>query len=214
VLVPRPETELMVDLVASEVAARPALGYGQWVDLGTGSGALAIGVAKVLPQATKIWAVDLAPEPVAHAAFNAARCGVGDRVTVVQGSWYEPLVEMGVEKLEGIVSNPPYIASQELASLQAEVGMHEPQLALAGGEGLGIDSLLPICLGAVKMLQHGGFMALETGGGEQSEYVAHLLRHLKEGEEEEEEQLAFENVEIRRDLRGVGRFVTATRRAG
>lgn len=207
VLIPRPETELIIDFVLEAVAERPHLAQGAWADLGTGSGALAIGVARALPEAPAVWAVDLAPEPVAHAKFNARRCGVDRQVHVVQGSWYEPLLSSGVGSLAGIVSNPPYIAQEELEGLQAEVGMHEPRLALSGGDGLGVDCLLPICLGAVQLLQSGGFLALETVGGEQAEYVAHLLRHLKEGGEVP----AFEEVMVRRDLRGVGRFVTASR---
>ena len=204
--------------------AHPVLGKGQWADLGTGSGALAIGLAHSIPTLSKVWAVDLAPGPAAHAAFNAERAGLTkDRLEVVRGSWYEPLIARGhVGQLAGIVSNPPYITEELMQGLQAEVGQYEPELALDGGEGLGIDALAPICLGAVEMLQPGGFLALETAGGEQAEYVAQLLQHVRCGvgssggdEKEEsgieEEHLAFENVRIRNDLRGVDRFVTATR---
>lgn len=108
---------------------------------------------------------------------------------------------------------------------------HEPHLALHGGEGLGIDCLLPICTGAARMLQPGGFLALETAGGEQAHYIADLLRHMRssvcgaaepgggEGSSSEgegcslaaDEAPAFCDVRVRRDLRGVDRFVTATR---
>lgn len=241
VLIPRPETELLIDFSVAAVEANPALGHGQWADLGTGSGALAIGLAQTIPTVSKVWAVDLAPEPAAHAAFNAERAGLHKEsrpsFEVVRGSWYEPLVARGgcLGQLSGIVSNPPYITEDLMQGLQAEVGQYEPELALDGGEGLGIDALAPICRGAVEMLQPGGFLAVETAGGEQAEYIAQLLQHLRCGivvngavvlssssggssaDEEGEtnvvrqEHLAFENVKIRNDLRGVDRFVTATR---
>ncbi len=221
---------MLIDFSVDAVAVAPALGHGVWADLGTGSGALGIGLAHTIPTISKVWAVDLAPEPAAHAAFNAERAGLKrERFEVVRGSWYEPLITRGYQgQLAGIVSNPPYITEDLMKGLQAEVGQYEPELALDGGEGLGIDALAPICRGAVEMLQPGGFLALETAGGEQAEYVAQLLQHLRcgvvvdgavvlcsgggsGGEEGDEEHLAFENVKIRNDLRGVDRFVTATR---
>ncbi|KAL4430761.1 hypothetical protein ABPG75_006017 [Micractinium tetrahymenae] len=227
VLIPRPETELMIEFVEEAVRAAPELAGGAWADLGTGSGALAVGVARALPQAQQVYAIDLSPVPLAYAAFNAQRLGVGGRLTPLRGSWYEPLEGAGVHQLAGIVSNPPYIASREMPGLQAEVGRHEPQLALHGGEGLGIDCLLPICTGAARMLQPGGFLALETAGGEQAHYIADLLRHMRssvcggggggsssEGEGcalPADEAPAFCDVRVRRDLRGVDRFVTASR---
>jgi release factor glutamine methyltransferase len=214
VLIPRPETELIVDFALDAAAARPQLGRGAWADLGTGSGALALGIARALPAAPAVWAVDLAAEPVAHAAANAARAGVGHRVRVVRGSWFEPLLAAGMTSLAGIVSNPPYIASADMAGLQAEVGRHEPALALDGGGGLGIDSLMKVCLGAAALLQGGGFLALETAGGEQAEYIADVLRRMRDpggGGGGGGEGRAFEEVQVRQDLRAVGRFVTATR---
>lgn len=117
---------------------------------------------------------------------------------------------------------------------------HEPHLALHGGEGLGIDCLLPICTGAARRLQPGGFLALETAGGEQARYIAELLSHMRcsalngaaaglagvgvctgssgswpggGAGPSPGEQLAFEDVRVRKDLRGVDRFVTASRAA-
>ena len=118
---------------------------------------------------------------------------------------------------------------------------HEPHLALDGGEGLGIDCLLPICTGAARLLQPGGFLALETAGGEQAHYIADLLSHMRcsaaaadcggggargaggsmgavagmgawaPGIGQAGEQLAFCDVRVRKDLRSVDRFVTAKR---
>jgi release factor glutamine methyltransferase len=69
-----------------------------------------------------VYAVDLHPVPLAYAAFNAARLGVGGRVAALRGSWYEALDEAGAPQLAGVVSNPPYIPSTEMPGLQAEVG--------------------------------------------------------------------------------------------
>jgi release factor glutamine methyltransferase len=85
---------------------------------------------------------------------------------------------------------------------------------LDGGAGLGIDALVPICTGAVALLQPGGFLALETGGGEQAHYIADVLQRLRDvqqGDGSGEGRQAFGEVRVRRDLFGVDRFVTATR---
>lgn len=96
---------------------------------------------------------------------------------------------------------------------------HEPRLALDGGDGLGIDCLVPICTGAVEMLQPGGFLALETGGGQQAHYIADVLRRLQDVQRQHQDEwvpdshgcLAFSNVAVRQDYFGVERFVTAVR---
>ena len=213
VLIPRPETELMIDFVAEAAGKmQDTLLEHDWVDLGTGSGALAIGIARALPSVPTVWAVDIAPEPITYATFNAKRYEVSERVKVIRSNWLDGLVDAGVQKLGGIVSNPPYISRNELPGLQAEVYQHEPSLALDGGHGLAIDSLIPICQGAARLLQPGGFLALETSGGEQAQYVAHVLQHIKVGDilsDNREETLVFCDVAIRRDLRGVNRFVCA-----
>lgn len=206
VLIPRPETELMVDFVLEAVEANPSLGRGVWADLGTGSGALAVGVARALPGAGTVYAADIADEPLAYVAYNAARYDVGDRVRPIRSDWFDGLARELREnaastKLAGVVSNPPYIPSPTCATLQAEVKDHEPVLALDGGGALAVDCLVPICRGAAEMLVEGGFLALETNGGEQAHWIVEFL-----------EEHGFTNVRIRRDLRRVDRFVTATKR--
>lgn len=165
--------------------------------------------------------------------------GEKGRVVVLEGSWFEPLDDLKLDnnntsnnslgggdnfssssasssslpiplQLGGIVSNPPYIPQSVLTQgLQEEVERHEPRLALDGGGGLGVDSLEEICRGANRYLVPGGFIALETNGGEQAEYVAQVLLGGGGGGEEEG---GFEDVRVRKDLRGVGRFVTARRK--
>ncbi|KAJ9506564.1 hypothetical protein QJQ45_019070, partial [Haematococcus lacustris] len=158
VLIPRPETEIFPDLVSAAVAKRPGLALLPWADLGTGSGAIAIGTAEVLARtckAPRVLAVDFSPIAVAYAHANAAAAGRSHHVQVMQGSWYEPIAQhlagsrqaaadLGLQsgKLGGVLSNPPYIPSSVLqAGLQAEVGRHEPSTALDGGPGAGMDSL-------------------------------------------------------------------------
>lgn len=87
-----------------------------------------------------MWAVDVSPIAAAYARYNADACGVGSLVHIAQGSWYDPVGHLA-GRVGGIVSNPPYIPRQQMAGLQAEVGRHEPTLALDGGEGPGLDSL-------------------------------------------------------------------------
>jgi release factor glutamine methyltransferase len=151
----------MVDLAAAAIAATPTLSALPWADLGTGSGALAIGMARLLQQQQQqqncaavaapapsaqqpcVYAVDLSPTAAAYAAANASAHGVQDTVHVLQGSWFEPLQQAALHgKLGGVLSNPPYIPQAQLQEgLQAEVAQHEPLSALDGGLGAGMDSL-------------------------------------------------------------------------
>lgn len=192
VLIPRPETEGLIDLAAAAMNASPGLASAPWADLGTGSGALAVALARLLEdrqrpatgmqqqsglpavqqqqlqQQPRVWAVDLSPAAVAYATANAAAHGVQDAVRVVHGSWLEPLAQQQQQQqqrkgwLGGILSNPPYIPQVQMAGLQAEVGLHEPHTALDGGPGPGLDSLQPICEQAAAALLPGGFIALEV----------------------------------------------------
>ncbi|CAN1755528.1 Release factor glutamine methyltransferase [Linum perenne] len=160
VLIPRPETELIVDLVANLVSTADELRNGLWADLGTGSGALAIGIGRLLGSSGRVIATDASPLAVSVSSFNVQRYGLQDLIEVRQGSWFEPL--KNVEgKLSGFVSNPPYIPSNNMLLLQAEVGKHEPTMALDGGDS-GMDCLLQLCTGAATMLKPGGFFALEA----------------------------------------------------
>ena len=227
-LIPRPETERMVDLVADALCASPELADAPWADLGTGSGALAIAVAKELravnrnpPPRTTVHAVDVSPAAIAVARLNAARCGVADRaggasVETRLGSWFEPLDSIGLEGFGGIVSNPPYIPSRDVPHLQAEVVRHEPRLALDGGAGAGTDCVDAVVAGAATRLARGGFLLLETNGGAQADAIAAKLREYAldagPGVGVERPERVFEDVAIACDYGGVGRFVSARRR--
>jgi len=162
VLIPRPETELLVEQVVQH-------NFRTWppiiADIGTGSGCIAVAVARALPTAV-LYATDRSPAALRVAEHNAARHGVKDRVQFLVGNLLEPLRAHGLEgKVAAVVSNPPYIPDRELLELQPEVRMFEPRLALAGGvDGLEFHHRL---LGnAMEFLAPGGLLVLEVGQGQ------------------------------------------------
>jgi release factor glutamine methyltransferase len=198
VLIPRPETELILDRVLDAVAQTPTLATGDWVDLGTGSGAIAIGLTDALPQA-RIHAVDLSPAALTIAQENAQNLGFGSRIQFYQGSWFAPINHLQGQ-LSGLVSNPPYIPSQEVLGLQPEVRLHEPHLALDGGQS-GLESIAALAIAGTKFLQSGGFWIVEMMAG-QGQQVCELL----------EQSGGYHNIQIHHDWAGHDRFVAATRR--
>ncbi len=151
VLVPRPETELLVELALAALAGveRPAV-----LDLGTGSGAIAIAIAVERPDAA-VTATDLSPGALVVAKRNAERHGLRN-LGFAQGSWYEPLARV---RFNAIVSNPPYVVADDpgLAAL-----VHEPQIALAGGKD-GLEAIAAVCGGAHLHLAPGGRLLVEHG---------------------------------------------------
>ncbi|MDH4258875.1 MAG: peptide chain release factor N(5)-glutamine methyltransferase [Gammaproteobacteria bacterium] len=154
VLVPRPETELLVETALEELraVAAPAV-----LDLGTGSGAIALAIASERPDAF-VTAVDSSLAALAIAARNANRLQIGN-VRFLHGYWYGPAVQ---DRYHAIVSNPPYVADNDplLAALACE-----PRAALvAGPEGL--DALAEVCAGAPPQLATGGLLIVEHGAGQ------------------------------------------------
>lgn len=162
-LEPRADTEALVDAALALVRAGGVPGAGpdgeglRFADLGTGTGAIAVALAAALPRATSV-AVDLSAGAAEVARRNAEAIGVSGRLTVVQGSWCEPLE--GVFGL--ILSNPPYIASADLADLDREVREHDPALALDGGPD-GLSAYRAILGAAPGRLLPGGTLAVEIG---------------------------------------------------
>lgn len=201
VLIPRPETEKIVELVENVVVECKMLREGVWADLGTGCGALAIGIARSLGKNGRVIATDLSPTAVSVARFNVERYGFEEVVEIREGSWFDPLLELE-GKLAGLVSNPPYIPSGDIGGLQAEVGKHEPRLALDGGAE-GLDSLLYLSKWAAKMLKPGGFFVFETNGEKQCESLANYL--------EKEKDNSFRDVNIVPDFADIPRFLTGFR---
>jgi len=197
VLIPRPETELLVELVLTE--ARRLMQHSALstqhsaltlADIGTGSGAIAVALAVQLPAAT-LYATDLSAEALAVAARNVERHGLGGRVRLLHGDLLAPLLEPA----DIIVSNPPYTV---LAEVEANVRAHEPWLALEGGpDGAAIYRRLLATISAY--LRPGGAVLLEIGAW-QGELVAGLLRAA----------LPDAEVRVHQDLAGHDRVVVAS----
>ena len=166
VLIPRPETELLVDRVLDYLGSLEGTGRRLSVaDVGTGSGAIAVALAANVPELT-VYAVDVSDEALAVAAQNVARHGLGEQVELLPGHLLEPLPA----PVDAIVANLPYIATADLAALPPQVRDYEPVLALDGGaDGLAViaDLLASLALpqGRSK-LQPGGRVYLEIGAGQ------------------------------------------------
>ena len=162
VLIPRPETELLVEQVVQHKfgAMSPII-----ADIGTGSGCIAVALARALPTAL-LYATDRSLAALRVAEDNAAQHGVKDRVRFLVGDLLEPLRTYSLEgKVAAVVSNPPYIPDRELANLQPEVRAFEPRLALAGGvEGLEFHRRL--LKDAAEFLAPDGLLVLEVGQGQ------------------------------------------------
>ncbi|HEY9302151.1 MAG TPA: peptide chain release factor N(5)-glutamine methyltransferase [Phormidium sp.] len=205
VLIPRPETECLIDLAVEAEGQKNFLTQNSpspqlpthWADLGTGSGAIAVGLADAFPHAI-IHAVDQSVEALNIAQENAQRLGFSPRINFYQGSWFTPLQELK-GKLTGMVSNPPYIPSNIVPTLQPEVTNHEPHLALDGGTD-GLDCLRLLVTAAPEYLLPGGIWLVETMAG-QTEAVVELLNN----------QGSYCNIQVFADFAGIDRFVLAYR---
>ena len=134
-LIPRPETELLVEAALKEIRGRLDAGAAPVVaDIGTGSGAIAVSVAVLEPRLTRVYATDVSADALALAGENACRLGVVDRVTLLQGDLLEPLPE----PVDVLLANLPYVAPRDAATLARDVRLYEPALALYGADdGLG-----------------------------------------------------------------------------
>ncbi len=194
VLIPRPETESIIDIALA--ASSSLQQQGIWVDLGTGSGAIAIGLAKMLPTAS-IFAVDTSAEALNIAQANATRLDVIDQINFSQGNWWSSLPQLK-GKVAGMISNPPYIPSTEVLRLQTEVVDHEPHLALDGGSD-GLDAIRLLIDTAPDYLQPGGIWLIEMMAG-QGAVVVELLA---------QQGSNYTDIEIINDLAGFDRFVLA-----
>jgi release factor glutamine methyltransferase len=193
VLIPRPETEHLVEKVIEIAGRLPAhLPGPRIVDVGAGSGSIAVALAHELPQA-RITAIDLSAPALAIAEENAKRNAVA--VRFLRGDLLGPV---GEEQFEIVVSNPPYVPAAERATLAVEVRDYEPALALfAGNEGLDVyRRLIPA---AFHVLTPGGSLALEIGYGQQQAIAALLA------------QSNFSQIEFFPDLQDIPRVACAQR---
>lgn len=157
-LEPRPDTETLVDLALPE-AREIAAGKGsvRILDLGTGTGAIALALLAQLPEAVAT-ATDLSEEALETARRNAEALGMANRFTLVRSDWFAGVAG----RFDLIVSNPPYVDADEMSQLAREVRDHDPHLALSGGHD-GLDAYRAIALGAAAHLVPGGAVAVEIG---------------------------------------------------
>jgi release factor glutamine methyltransferase len=204
VLIPRPETESIIDIALA--ASNNIQKQGIWVDLGTGSGAIAIGLARTMPDA-KIFAVDISHASLEIAKINATRLGLisaadplADRINFSQGSWWSSLEQLKGQ-VAGMISNPPYIPAAEVLQLQPEVVTHEPHLALDGGLD-GLEAIRLLVDTATEYLQPGGIWLIEMMAGQGAAVVKLLAQ-----------QGSYTDIEIIDDLAGLDRFVLAKLRS-
>ncbi|MBZ4665126.1 peptide chain release factor N(5)-glutamine methyltransferase [Mahella sp.] len=188
VLIPRPETELLVEAVVQEAKGMPE--PPQILDIGTGSGAIAIALARYM-SGCRVWAVDISLDALAVARINVEKYGLQQRVALLEGDLFEPVKGMAFDI---IVSNPPYIARNDLMELAPEV-RSEPELALNGGQD-GLDFYRKLCH-AGELLKPHGFLALEIGY-DQGRAVSDILR-----------KCDFKDVRVLKDFAGMDRIVLA-----
>jgi release factor glutamine methyltransferase len=166
-LEPRPDTETLVDAMLPLARERVRKNGGcRILDLGTGTGALALALLANVPEAAAV-GTDISPEALVTAAGNAAGLGLGNRFFPVDSDWWE--------KIDGvfdvIVSNPPYIESQTIETLSSEVRDFDPRAALDGGAD-GLDAYRSIASGAARHLSEGGAIGLEIGAGQREQVAA------------------------------------------
>lgn len=193
VLIPRPETEDLVQVVLD--AALPD--GARVADLGTGSGCIAVALAAERPS-WRLVAVDLSAAALRIARRNAARHGVADRVSFLERDFADvPALDAG--RYDAVVSNPPYIPEEEWRGLQPEVRDHEPKLALVPGP-TGNEAYGAVVRAAASMLRSGGLLALELGWKSEAAVRAIV------------EAAGFRDLEVRPDMQGIPRVLAARRR--
>jgi release factor glutamine methyltransferase len=173
VLIPRPETEILVEQILNYASRLwPVDARLHVADIGTGSGAIALTLANERPR-WSVYTVDISTEALAMAKRNAERLKVAERVAFYQGDLEKPLIEHGL-RLDILVSNPPYIPSTDVDRLDQEVQAYEPRLALDGGED-GLDCYRRICAQLPKLLKEKALVGFEVGIY-QARDVAQLMR--------------------------------------
>ncbi|XID96190.1 peptide chain release factor N(5)-glutamine methyltransferase [Paenibacillaceae bacterium WGS1546] len=201
VLIPRPETELLAEAVleAADAVWTPGSGAAPVaLDVGTGSGALAVTLAAERP-AWRVFASDISAAALGVARDNAEAHGVGGRVSFVRGDLLAPFVADGgnPQPIDVLVSNPPYVRSADIPGLQREVRDHEPRLALDGGED-GLNPYRTMARQLPSLPRLPGIVAWEVGAG-QAEDAAALLRSVSRWRE----------IRFVKDYAGIDRHVIA-----
>ncbi len=196
VLIPRPETEILVEFLLHVLRDQPA---ARVIDVGTGSGAIAVALARFLPQA-RVLAVDLSADALAVARENATRHGVADRITFARGDLLAPARRRRWEQVDAIASNPPYVDAASAAALPREVREHEPAVALLAGSG-GTAFHARLAAEGPLLLRPGGWLAVEVGAGQAPQVIELFAR-----------AGTLEQARTVDDLAGITRVVAARRR--
>jgi release factor glutamine methyltransferase len=198
-MVPRPETEELVELLKSEVSLRPGGAYApvgsqrsdfRMIDVGTGSGVIALSLAAKFPEA-ETYAIDISEDALSLARENAAQLRLSERVRFQKTDLLENLSE----RFDLMVANLPYISMQDRHLLAREV-LHDPEVALFGGAG-GDELVRKLIEQAPAHLEPGGLLALEIGLG-QAEGLSDFLR-----------QKNYHDIELKKDYSGISRFLLA-----
>ena len=197
VLIPRPETEVLVEAALSQV---PDTGACEVVDVGTGSGCVATAIAHDR-RGIHLMAVDISRDALEIAAANAARHGVADRITFASGDLLA-VPALAQRTFDLIVSNPPYVADADRPALQPEVRDHEPPAALFGGRD-GLAIIRRLVAQAVARLKPGGFLMFEIGQG-QDAAVCELISATP----------GLTMSGLKSDLQGIPRIAIAQRNGG
>lgn len=201
VLIPRPETEILVEEVIKKLKNYKCSNNLEVADLGTGTGIIAVSIAKFIEDII-IYATDISKISLQTALKNAQKHACKDKIIFLQGDLFEPFIGR-IEKnsLDGIISNPPYIDSYDFKLLPPEIKDNEPKIALSGGID-GLDYYRKIIRKSPQYLKKNGFIALEVGLN-QSKIVKELIIR---------ENNFYQNIEIIKDYLGIERVVIAYRK--
>jgi release factor glutamine methyltransferase len=198
VLIPRPETELLVVALLDHVKKRPASQtIIEIADVGTGSGVLGVCAAKYVPK-SHVTAIDISPAALAVARRNAERHGVADRISFVEGNVLS--TEPPEPRFDYIVSNPPYVSTAEMEKLDRDVRKHEPHIALRAGDK-GIDVIAPLIEQSAARLKPNGVLLIEV-----SPMIAGAVEQLLQ------QQPSLSLAPTIRDLAGHARIVQAAKK--
>ncbi len=193
-LIPRQETEFLIDIALKKIINFDS---GRWADLGTGSGAIAVSLAKSLPNWNG-YATDISNEALELAKRNLKAIVPNANVRFSLGDWWEPLKRWR-GRFDLVLSNPPYIPSYLVEELEPVVKNHEPIIALDGGED-GMNASRKIILGALNGLAKGGWLILEHHY-DQSEKITSFMKNI-----------GMEEVSFEKDLSGIKRYAICRRK--
>ncbi len=201
VLIPRPETQLLIKEALNEAKKQdgPEDRSRRIIDLCTGSGCIAVCMAVELPE-SKVYAIDISDKALLVAGENAKKHGVDKRITFLEGDLLNPMEPLGLKgKIDLFLSNPPYVSKKMMEVLQPEIELYEPMLAVEGGED-GFDYYRRIIPEAAQYLKPGGYLILEIGYGQRDGTISLI-----------EQEKVFKGIEVKKDFAEIDRVVKAQR---